>query len=66
MQLQVYKRLFEPISDDLTVFACVTQLLQPRSSGTVTLRSLNPFDPPVIDPNYFEDAGDLEDVVDGK
>lgn len=34
-------------------------LLQPESSGSVTLRSADPFDKPVIDPKYLSDpAGD--------
>lgn len=44
---------------------CSSQHLQPRSRGTITLRSLDPFDSPVIDPNYLEDPRDLDDIVDG-
>jgi choline dehydrogenase len=32
-------------------------LLQPKSSGTVLLRSADPSDPPAIDPCYLTDAG---------
>lgn len=45
---------------------CVSTQLNPRSRGTVTLRSTNPYDPPVIDPNYFEDPRDIQDIVEGK
>ncbi len=34
--------------------------LHPRSRGTVRLRSADPADPPLIDPNYFSDPHDLE------
>ncbi|KAF7335108.1 GMC oxidoreductase 9 [Mycena venus] len=34
-------------------------LLRPKSSGTVQIRSSNPFDPPVINPNYLSSANDL-------
>ena len=39
--------------------------LRPRSRGTVTLRSNNPSDPPVIDLNAFADPYDLDRAVDG-
>jgi choline dehydrogenase len=35
-------------------------LVQPESVGTVTLRSSNPFDPPVVDPNYLQAQADVE------
>ena len=37
--------------DGFTVHACQ---LRPESRGTVSLRSADPFDHPVIDPNYLE------------
>lgn len=47
------------------VFICSAQQVEPRSRGWVTLRSNNPFDEPVIDPNYLEDPRDMEDLVQG-
>ena len=35
-------------------------LLRPQSQGTVRLRSANPRDPAVIDPNYLTESADLE------
>lgn len=32
----------------------------------MSLQSADPYDPPVIDPNYFADFRDIEDVVQGK
>ncbi|MBV8562693.1 MAG: GMC family oxidoreductase N-terminal domain-containing protein [Actinobacteria bacterium] len=46
-------------------FTLGTVLLQPRSSGTVTLRSADPFDPPAIDPRYLSDPSDLDTLVRG-
>lgn len=39
--------------------------LRPRSRGSVRLRSADPDDKPVIDPNPFADPYDLERAVDG-
>ena len=40
-------------------------LIYPRSRGEIRLRSADPSDSPVIDPNYFSDPADLEHLVDG-
>ncbi|CAN7734684.1 GMC family oxidoreductase N-terminal domain-containing protein [Phyllobacterium sp. LjRoot231] len=39
--------------------------VRPRSRGSVTLRSFDPHDAPVIDPNAFSDPYDLERAIDG-
>ena len=38
-------------------------LERPRSLGTVRLASASPLDHPLIDPNYFDDRQDLEDLM---
>ncbi|XP_054715397.1 LOW QUALITY PROTEIN: glucose dehydrogenase [FAD, quinone]-like [Uloborus diversus] len=48
-----------------TTIVCASQILHPRSRGTVTLNSTNPYDPPLIDPNYYADYQDIDDVVQG-
>jgi len=40
-------------------------LVQPRSRGTVTLRSGQATDLPVVDPNYLDDSADVEVLVRG-
>ncbi|MBD2432183.1 MULTISPECIES: GMC family oxidoreductase [Fischerella] len=40
-------------------------LLYPQSKGSITLRSTNPSEAPVIQPNYLEKAADLEVLVAG-
>lgn len=42
-----------------------TYLVRPKSRGTVSLRSPDPFAPPEIDPNYFSEASDLEKTIAG-
>ncbi len=37
----------------------------PKSRGTVRLRSDDPFDPPIIQPNYLSAAEDVEELIDG-
>ena len=38
-------------------------LVQPRSIGQVSLRSADPQDPPVVNPNYLQDAADYQTLV---
>ena len=41
-------------------FAIIPTLLNPRSTGTIQLKSSNPKDHPLIDPSYLSDAKDRE------
>ena len=54
----------KPSGHGLTIGAV---LLRPESTGTITLRSADPFAPPVIDPRYLSDADghDLRVLVAG-
>ena len=40
-------------------------LERPRSLGSVSLASASPYDPPLIDPNYFSDPQDLDQMAHG-
>ena len=40
-------------------------LLRPHSRGKVSLRSANPADLPVVDPDYLADGRDLQNLVEG-
>ncbi len=40
-------------------------LLHPASKGYVTLSSANPLDPPVIEPQYFQEHADMETMLEG-
>nr|OQO32079.1 hypothetical protein B0A51_00617 [Rachicladosporium sp. CCFEE 5018] len=45
--------------DNKHAFAMITELFSPRSKGTVTLRSKDPMDNPVVDPNWLSDPLDV-------
>ncbi|KAJ9600020.1 hypothetical protein L9F63_009684, partial [Diploptera punctata] len=40
-------------------------LFRPQSRGYITINSSDPFDHPLIYPNYFTDVRDLEAIIDG-
>ncbi|GBM68503.1 Glucose dehydrogenase [FAD, quinone] [Araneus ventricosus] len=61
----IYKLLVAPYENG-PMMICLSQLLHPKSRGTVRLQSTNPYDPPLIDPNYFDDPADIESIVRGK
>jgi choline dehydrogenase len=44
---------------------CNSYFTRPRSRGSVMLRSSDPADPPLIDPNSFAEPYDLERSIDG-
>lgn len=46
-------------------FLALSILLNPKSKGEILLRSADPFDPPLINANYFDDEEDLKTLVRG-
>lgn len=46
-------------------FTITPTLIRPKSSGFVGLRSANPTDAPIIQPNFFENSKDLDLMVKG-
>ncbi|XP_011645474.1 glucose dehydrogenase [FAD, quinone]-like [Pogonomyrmex barbatus] len=44
-------------------FMIVPVLLRPKSRGRITLRSANPWDPPIVDINYYDHEDDLNTMV---
>lgn len=46
-------------------FSCHITLLRPKSRGEVKLNSSDPFDPPYIDPKFFDKDEDMEVLLDG-
>lgn len=61
-----YDTVYGPINNKDT-WSIIPMLLRPRSSGTIRLRSRNPFDYPYIYPNYFadDDGQDIKTLVEG-
>lgn len=51
--------------DKKHAFAMITELFSPRSKGTVTLKSTDPSDNPIIDCNYLSDPLDLLVLTEG-
>ena len=45
--------------------SCNSYFTRPRSRGSVTLRSNNPKDAPIVDPNSFAEPYDLERHIEG-
>jgi choline dehydrogenase-like flavoprotein len=46
-------------------FSCHVCLLRPKSRGSVSLQTTDPFAAPAIDPNFLGEADDLESMVAG-
>ena len=46
-------------------FFAICVLLHPKSRGTIRLQSTDPFDPPLIDPNYFNHPDDMKEAIKG-
>jgi choline dehydrogenase len=51
-----------PEGDGYTIAPCI---LHPRSRGYIALRSTNPAEAPIIQPNYFADEVDMQALVEG-
>jgi choline dehydrogenase len=51
--------------DDRTFFTMMPTQIRPESTGEVRLASTDPFDAPVIDPQYLTAEGDIDPLVEG-
>lgn len=56
---------FDNPEDDDNGFTILTHPTHPKSRGEVTLRSSDPMDKPLVDPNYLSDDADLEWLIEG-
>ncbi|XP_052710386.1 glucose dehydrogenase [FAD, quinone]-like [Crassostrea angulata] len=57
-----FKRISEEVGGSFFVESI---LLHPKSRGTIRLQSTDPFDPPLIDPNYLDHPDDVKDLLKG-
>ncbi|MGR5069364.1 MULTISPECIES: GMC family oxidoreductase [Vibrio] len=46
-------------------FSCHVTLLRPKSRGTVTIQSSDPYEAPLIDPNFFSHPDDMPLMIKG-
>ena len=60
----VWDEYFKPINGRPS-FSIMPLGLRPKSRGWIRLRSANPYDPPVINPNYFDHPEDVQVAVEG-
>lgn len=51
--------------ENKTLMACIFLTVHSKSRGWVRLQSSDPYDAPLINPNYFADERDVADVVQG-
>ncbi|KAI5643256.1 GMC oxidoreductase domain-containing protein [Phthorimaea operculella] len=58
-----YKKKFQEINENNTVFLACPVLLRPKSRGKIELKSTNPFDKPVIHANYYDDPEDIATLI---
>lgn len=56
------KGLFTPAKFGFVLHVCH---MRPKSRGRITLKTSNPFDPPKIEANYFDDETELDALVKG-
>ncbi|XP_024086351.1 glucose dehydrogenase [FAD, quinone]-like isoform X2 [Cimex lectularius] len=59
-----YDEIFGPINNK-DVWSAIPVLLRPKSKGFIKLKSSNPFDHPLIYPNYFFEPFDMKTLVEG-
>lgn len=59
-----FRRVFGPYNRDNTM-TLVVALMRPKSRGVVKLRSINPYEPLIIDPRYLTHPADLKTLVAG-
>lgn len=70
IQLHMLPLLFDDHGRDLRLmsrpgYSCHVCVLRPKSSGSVMIRSADPFAPPEIDYNFFSHEEDIKIMVDG-
>ncbi|KAH7963956.1 hypothetical protein HPB52_023994 [Rhipicephalus sanguineus] len=61
---QIYDNYYKKKQGD-NVLMIVPVLLRPKSSGYIRLKSADPEEYPIIEPNFFADSSDLDTMIEG-
>lgn len=64
LEENTWQELFEPVSyvDTASIFAT---LVRPKSRGWIRLRSADPLDQPIIDPQFYSHPQDVQVMLEG-
>ncbi|XP_037508821.1 glucose dehydrogenase [FAD, quinone] [Rhipicephalus sanguineus] len=62
--LAIYDNYYKKKQGD-NVLMIVPVLLRPKSSGYIRLKSADPEEYPIIEPNFFADSSDLDTMIEG-
>lgn len=65
LRKDVYDAYLNVVQQEQSAIMIYPMMLHPKSRGRVKLRSRNPFDQPMIYPNYFHDRDDVETILRG-
>jgi choline dehydrogenase-like flavoprotein len=62
---EIYEEYFDPYLSDgqKWTIAVLPTLLHPKSRGEITLASRDPFEHPIINPNYLQDKQDIHTLI---
>jgi len=61
---RLWKQVFKPYIGSNT-FSIFPTVLRPRTRGWIRLKSKDPYEPPLIEPNFFDDEHDLKVLIEG-
>ncbi|XP_061193408.1 alcohol dehydrogenase [acceptor]-like [Saccostrea echinata] len=61
----IRKKFENNLNKGIGAFFAENKLLHPKSRGTIRLQSSDPFDPPLIDPNYLDHPDDIRTLLKG-
>ncbi|XP_015599135.1 glucose dehydrogenase [FAD, quinone] isoform X3 [Cephus cinctus] len=61
---KIFQEYFAPLAYK-TAVTVAPVLLHPKSTGNIKLRSNDPYDDPIIDPNYLSEQEDVQTLISG-
>ncbi len=63
--IQLYSSVIDYEAEENVDFYITVSLMRPKDRGTISLRSADPLQPPIIQPNYFEEDDDVQTLLKG-